>query len=129
MKNLLFMIIIVFSMNAHAGFLTGAVVGYAVGSSNQKSDSPGVMISSDKHDVIACRQTSDQGFPDGCEPDKACTVPNPKKNLGWWDDKNIVSWCPTTVEEFVKLQGYTKIYKRGVQFIDNRQYIILEVGK
>jgi hypothetical protein len=129
-KILVALIVLLFVTSAHAGFLTGAVVGYVVGSDGKREAQPNTTISSKEHDVIVCEKVSISNYPDGCEPHQLCEVPNP--DYGKWfggNNTTIQTWCPTSVDAFIHQQGYTKLFKRGVQFIDRHEYIIMEVGK
>lgn len=88
---------------AHAGFVTGAIVGYVAGSST-KSTAQGQIIMSDQHSVIACQTT------DGI---KCSRFPSPD----------------ISANQFAGSAGYKVIYKKGISFNSDQQYIIMEVGR
>lgn len=99
--------------NAHAGFLTGMIVGSAM--SSHPNEASSTVISSDKegHDVITCYTSS--------------VVNNTKCYNVWRRDQGNVDMTPA---QFAKFVGYNVLYKVG--FVSNPRgtdLIIMEVGR
>lgn len=89
---------------AHAGFLTGYVIGSMGSSKSQNSGTSSVF--SDTHDVIVCRaDTSDNRQCDGRGSP------------------------PISPNVYAATVGYKKLYRVGVTFNNGHPYIIMEVSK
>lgn len=111
MKKMLILLLF-FSYQAHAGFLTGAVTG-ALLSSDNKSHPQSTTIVSDKYDVITCEQ-----YPNN----NSC-----KTDLAFYNQQLKCSCI--TVQDFALRAGYSKVHKIGIQFNGKVPYIIMEVEK
>lgn len=101
------------AFNAHAGFLTGMVVGSMM--SSHPNEAPSTVISSDKegHDVITCPTSS--------------VVNNTKCYNVWRNGEGNIDMTPA---QFAKFVGYNVLYKVG--FVSNPRgadLIIMEVGR
>lgn len=93
---------------SHAGFLAGMVTG-AVLSSNSKSgnweDTPSLILTSDRHDVISCQESLRR--PERCDVRNSDSI---------------------SIYQYAGQAGYHYILKRGVAFHNGRKFIVMEVG-
>jgi hypothetical protein len=106
-KILLTVLLLALSINANAGFLTGYIVGSAMASSAKDASQP-IIMTSDKNDVIQCREL---------EPNK-CTSPS-----------TMTGYPTITPQQYAEYSGYKMIVHRGVAIHDTNTYIIMEVTK
>jgi hypothetical protein len=111
MKNILKLIAIMLNLViinlAHAGFVTGVVVGSVLSSSN-KSDTEQLIITSDKYDVITCCRHDEVGM--------KCSISNYQPSI--------------TTTQFANQNGYKTVYK--ISYLSRSEkcdIIIMEVGK
>lgn len=108
MKSLSVFALLLFASTAHAG-LTSLVAGYAAGkvSSSQEKQAHPVLITSDSHDVIACRSyETSRGQCSYCEGTKSC--------------------LPAV---FAGQAGYKTLHKTSSLISGSELWIIMEVSK
>lgn len=124
MKNkLIGCLLLCVAFTAHAGFLTGAVVGYAVGSSSTDNHPPPstLVISSDTHDVVTCKEVDNQK----CLVQSDIRNPTKCEVRPWGFGKILI--C--TPAQYAGLVGYTKLHKVATSFVNNEPWIVMEVSK
>lgn len=101
---------------AHAGFVTGAIVGSSLSSSSTTQGGGDIVIQSDKHDVITC-----------CRYHKSsvtCDMGSSMKN-----SKNewIVELKPL---EYARHNGYSSVHKIGIVSRSSKcDLIMMEVSR
>lgn len=117
-KTLSILSLLFVSCSANAGVghaVAGGVVGYALGHADKTTTN--LLLTSKDHDVIVCKN-SGQG--DTCQADQ--------HDIGAMRNPSSYFICYNSVQDYARQAGYSKVYKRSVQFIDGVQYIVLEVG-
>jgi hypothetical protein len=119
MKRILLALLLLTSATAHAGFLTGAVVGYAVGSDGKTPPPAASTTIVSDHDTIICKKYEDTQY---------CVVRTPHSSSFQCPYGYSSQQC-LTPEQYAGDYGFKTLYKRGVQIIDNELYILMEVSK
>lgn len=103
---------------AHAGFITGAVVGHMMTSSGSTPVEQPMHVASDKHDVIMCKKVEDQ---------QLCKAPLYLKKT----TDGQAEWSrEVTPEQYAGNNGYRTIHRISVGVSPGRvDYIFMEVSR
>lgn len=106
------LVIAAFAFNAHAGFLTGVVVGHMATSKKTVNYEQGTVLQSDVpgHDVLTCRKDS--------------TDPRYCRTFYVGNDLKVL-----TPAQYAYFMGYKTIHKVGAVLQDGYEYYIMEVSK
>lgn len=123
MKPLLTLALLLATLPAQAGFVTGFVVGRATsGSSSEAPPLPeaSATVFSDKHDVITCVQSPQPGRCHNTEMVKR--VEDKTTFRGWREE------YPTEAE-YAAARGYKLIHRRGVVIQNGTAWVVMEVSK
>jgi hypothetical protein len=111
MKRILFASLLLLATNAHAGFITGMVVGSVLTSSGgTKVNAPSTVLVAD-HDVIICQKTLRAQL------------------CGNVYDSKTDRFVDVTPALFAGMQGYKTLHKVGAVITERNDYIIMEVSK
>lgn len=111
MNKLIAALLLLTATQAHAGFITGMVVGSALTSSGgSKVNAPSTVLVAD-HDVIICQKTRQAQLCGG--------VYNPKTG-------RLIDVTPAL---FAGMHGYKTLHKVGAVITQHYDYIIMEVSK
>lgn len=121
-KLLLTLALLMATLPAQAGFVTGFVVGRATSGSGSEAPSPeaSATVFSDKYDVITCIQSDQPGRCHNTEMVKRVEV---KTSIRGWREE-----YPTEAE-YASARGYKLIRRRGVVIQNGTAWVIMEVSK
>ena len=122
MKPLLTLALLLATLPAQAGFVTGFVVGRATSGSSSEAPLPeaSATIFSDKHDVITCTQSTQPGR---CHNTEMVKRVEDKTSFRGWREEH------PTEAEYAAARGYKLIHRRGVVIQNGAAWVVMEVSK
>ena len=122
MKPLLTLALLLATLPAQAGFVTGFVVGRATSGSSSETALPkaSATVFSDKHDVITCVQSAQPGR---CHNTEMVKQVEDKTSFRGWREE-----YPTEAE-YAAARGYKLIHRRGVVIQNGTAWVVMEVSK
>ena len=118
-KPLLTLALLLATLPAQAGFVTGFVVGRATSGGSSETEASATVFS-DKYDVITCIQSAQPGR---CHDNEMVKRVGDKTSIRGWREE-----YPTEAE-YAAARGYKLIHRRGVVIRNGTVWVIMEVSK
>jgi hypothetical protein len=122
MKPFITFSLLVAVLPAHAGFVTGFVVGRATSASGSETALPeaSATVFSDKYDVITCVQSTQPGR---CHNTEMVKRVEDKTSIRGWREEH------PTEAEYAAARGYKLIHRRGAVIQNGTAWVVMEVSK
>jgi hypothetical protein len=115
MKKVIYVALaLAFALPAHAGFVTGVIVGSAMSDKGKKPPGDSMVVASDTHDVLVCVRKRDS--------------PGLCNDVCFWDEAKRINRCLTPAE-YAGRAGYKTLHRVGAAFHDGTSYITMEVSR